>query len=222
MAHNDWIPGREQDLVDLCGKWKPELENAANITAYGWDQTEVTAILGKIEAFLTTRNAYEADNSTAKRLAKDETKEEAVDAMRDFANTSIRFNKKMIDPQKLVFGIRPTDKTPTHHLPPTSQPDTAVENTPNHFEHKVRALNHATGDTAKPEDAYGVRYAWQVGGTKPASGADLPKTKFNRKTPHIVTHTEADKGKTCWYSTCYENSKGDMGPWSPVVDAVIG
>jgi hypothetical protein len=218
----DWMPKKEQDLVDLCGKWKIELEKPANITAYGWAQTEVTATLGTIDAFLTARTAYEADNSTGNRLAKDEAKEEAVDAMRDFANSSIHFNKKMNDPQKLVFGIHPADKTPTHHLPPTSQPDTAVENTPNHFEHKVRALNHATGDTAKPEDAYGVRYAWQVGGEKPASGADLGKTKFTRKTTHIVTHTEADKGKTAYYSTCYENSKGDTGPWSPIEEAVIG
>ena len=226
MPGGDWIPTREQDLVDLCLKWKPELEKAANSAAYsagyGWDQTEAAAALGKINAFLTARTDYHADNSTVKRLAKDEAKEEMVDAMRDFANSSIRFNKKMTDAQKLVFGIHPMDKTPTHHLPPTSQPDAAVENTPNHFEHKVRALNHATGDSAKPADAYGVRYAWQVGGEKPASGEALCKTKFSRKTTHIVTHTEADKGKPAYYAACYENSKGDQGPWSPVVDAIIG
>jgi hypothetical protein len=66
-----------------------------------------------------------------------------------------------------------------------------------------------------------VRFAWQVGGEKPASGADLPKTKFSRRTTYVVSHTEADKGKTVWYATCYENSKGDEGKWLPVTDAVI-
>jgi hypothetical protein len=74
----------------------------------------------------------------------------------------------------------------------------------------------------KPADAYGVRYAWQVGGIKPASGADLPKSKFSRKTALIVTHTEADKGKPAYYAACYENGKGDTGPWSPVEEAFIG
>jgi hypothetical protein len=64
-----------------------------------------------------------------------------------------------------------------------------------------------------------VRYAWQVGGEQPASGADLPKSKFTRKTTCVVQHTEADKGKTVFYSTYYENGKGDMGPWSPVAKA---
>jgi hypothetical protein len=218
----DWLPTREQDLVDLCGKWALALADQAKITAFGWDQTECTAVLGAINAFLTARTAYEADDSSAKRLAKDEAKEEAKDAMRDFANTSIRFNKKMGDADKLVFGIRPTDKIQTTHGTPTSQPDTVVENSVNHFEHKVKALNHETGDASKPADTYGVRYAWQAGGTKPASGADLGKTKFSRKTTLTITHTEADKGQPAFYATCYENSKGDTGPWSPVEEAFIG
>jgi hypothetical protein len=223
MAHSDWVPTREQDLVDLCQKWKLELEDPSKIATYGWDQTEVTAVLGRITAFLTSRTAYETDNSTTKRLAKDEAKEETVDAMRDFANSSIRFNKKMDDQAKLVMGIHPKDTTPTTHGTPTSQPDTVVENTVNHFEHRVRALNHETGDASKPADAYGVRYVWQVGGEKPASGADIRgQTKFSRKTAHIVLHTETDKGKPAYYATCYENGKGDTGPWSPVEEAFIG
>ena len=127
----------------------------------------------------------------------------------------------MDDPAKLLMGIHPKDATPTSHPAPVSQPETVVENTVNHFEHKVMALNHE-GKAGKPADAYGVRFAWQVGGTKSASGADLPKTKFSRKHILVVTHTEADKAKTAYYAAYYENSKGDAGPWSPVEEAVIG
>ncbi|MHB9293667.1 hypothetical protein Holit_02794 [Hollandina sp. SP2] len=223
IAHNDWIPGREQDFVDLCQRWKPELEDPSKAAAYGWDQTEVTAVLAPINGFLTARTAYEADNSTAKRIAKDDTKDEAVDGMRDFANTSIRFNKKITDPQKMVFGIHPKDPTQRIHGIPASQPDTVVENTVNHFEHRVRALNHETGGASKPADAYGVRYAWQVGGEKPASGGAIRgQTKFSRKTNLVVTHTEADKAKTCYYSCCYENRRGEQGSWSPVEEGIIG
>jgi hypothetical protein len=70
----DWVPTKEQDLVDLCQKWVTILSDSAKITAYGWDQTECTGVLGKITAFLTARSDYEADNSTAKRIVKDEAK----------------------------------------------------------------------------------------------------------------------------------------------------
>jgi hypothetical protein len=198
------------------------LGDPAKVTAYGWDQTECTEVSGKINGFLTARSAYETDDSSAKRLAKDEAKGETIDTMREFANSSVRYNKKMPDVDKLLMGIRPTDTTPTTHPVPASQPETVVENTINHFEHKIKALNRGRNNSSKPADAYGVRYGWQVGGEKPASGADLPKTKFSRKTRHIVTHTEADKAKTAYYATCYENGKGDTGPWSPVEEAVIG
>ncbi|MDR3046639.1 MAG: hypothetical protein LBU51_03370, partial [Bacteroidales bacterium] len=88
MAHSDWIPSREQDLVDLAEKWTATLADTAKQTAFGWVATECTATVGKITAFLTARSAYEADNSTEKRIAKDEAKEDAVDEMRDFANSS--------------------------------------------------------------------------------------------------------------------------------------
>jgi hypothetical protein len=209
--------------VDLCQKWTTVLADPTKVSEYGWDQTECTGVLATINAFLNARGAYEADNSSAKRLIKDETKDDTEETMRDFANSSIRFNKKMNDAAKLALGIHPRDTTPTVHGPPSSQPDTVVENTRNHFEHKVKALNHETGKAHKPADAYGVRYAWQVGGEKPASGEQIRgKTLFSRKATHIVIHSEADKAQTCYYATCYENSRGEPGSWSPVEEAVTG
>jgi hypothetical protein len=61
MKGQDRIPKREQDVVDLCRKWAAG--DSAKAAAFGWDQDEVTAVLGLIHAF---RSAYKADNSTAK------------------------------------------------------------------------------------------------------------------------------------------------------------
>jgi hypothetical protein len=40
MAHSDWVPTREQDLVDLAERWKARLSDAAKQAAFGWDATE--------------------------------------------------------------------------------------------------------------------------------------------------------------------------------------
>jgi hypothetical protein len=144
----DWIPTREQNFVDLAAIWTATLQDTAKQTAYGWDVAECQAAAGKITAFLNARTAYETDNSTANRIVKDEAKSEAIDGMRDFANTSVRFNKRMNDENKLPLGIHPADTTPTSHLPPASQPDTVVDNTVNHFEHRIRALNRGRNDAS--------------------------------------------------------------------------
>jgi hypothetical protein len=127
----------------------------------------------------------------------------------------------MPEEDKLYMGIKPTDTTHTSIPAPTSQPTTEVIPTKNNYEHLVRAMNRDTGANSKPPDAYGVRYAWQVGGEKPLSGADLPKTEFSRKSSYVVTHGEEHKGQTVYYATCYENGKGYKGPWSPVIEAII-
>jgi hypothetical protein len=220
MAHSDWVPTKEQSLVVLCEKWRAWLKDPVRVAAFGWNKADVDLILLKIDAFLTAQAAYEAVDSTAKRIAKDEAKVEAVSAMRNFANFSIRFNKNMDDAQKFVLGVHPK-AAPTNRGKPDSQPYTEINNTVNRFEHKIRALNRVGRGSSKPIDVYGVRYAWQVGGEKPESGEDLPKSKFSRKTSITIAYTEADKAKTAYYSTCYENGKGEAGPWSPIEEAVI-
>jgi hypothetical protein len=222
MAHLDWVPSREQDLADLAARWKAALSDPAKQAEYGWAAAECTALTAKIDGFLAARTAYEAADSTSNRIVKDEAKGDMIDAMRDFANASVRFNKRIPEQVKNGLGIRKGDATPTRSEPPSAQPETVVENTVNHYEHKIRALNRGRNDSSKPEGVHGVRYAWQVGGERPAKGEDLPKSKFSQRTFFIVTHTEADKAKTAFYATCYENSRGDEGPWSPVEEAVIG
>ena len=93
--------------------------------------------------------------------------------MREFANSAIRFNKHMHDEDKLVYGIHPKDTTPTSHGTPTSQPGTEAENTRNHYEHLIRAINTERGDHSKPADcpkACGF-WAWEF--------AAMPQTPAN-------------------------------------------
>jgi hypothetical protein len=222
MARHDWLPTREQDLADLCQRWKAVLEGEGNQAKFGWDVHDCLDLLQAVKAFLQAREAYEANRTPENRLRKDKAEKEVITLMRGFANSSVRYNKKMDDADRLPLGIRPEDSTRTTHEAPASQPLTVVENTHNHFEHKVIAYNPATEKHDKPDDAYGVCYALQVGGAEPASGGDILKTEFSRKTHFIVQHKEADKGKTAYYAVCYENGKGKKGPWSPVVQAVIG
>lgn len=218
---NDWIPTKELELAELCKKWTVNLESEETIAAYGWDAAEALATVGQIWGFLMAREAYVKTNTSALRLTKDIAKKAAVSAMRAFANTSIRYNKQMNEAARIELGIRPKDTSPTINQRPTTQPTTVVENTNNHYEHFIKAINSETGKLTRPTDAYGVRYAWKVEGEPPRSGKDLTQTRFSRRTSLVITHTEEEKGKQAWYSTCYENTRGETGPWSPVVEAYI-
>jgi hypothetical protein len=70
-----------------------------------------------------------------------------------------------------------------------------VENTTNHFEHKIRTLSRERSDSSKPADAHGVRYAWQVGGEKPASGAGLAENEVQPENEPCCYPQRSGQGK---------------------------
>ncbi|GAB6392621.1 MAG: hypothetical protein MdMp014T_1994 [Treponematales bacterium] len=216
----DWIPKQEGKLLMLQGRWAETLSDPVKQEAFGWVAADCAAVTDKIAAFAAAKGVYNDVDSRENRIAKDAAKTESVAVMRDFANGSVRFNRRMSAGEKEFLGIRPRAVSPGRRPRPVSQPDADVRNTRNHFEHELRALN-AEGNATKPDDADGVVFAWQVGGERPASGADLPRSRAIRRASTVVCHSEADKGKTVWYAVCYQNSRGDRGPWSPVVEAVI-
>jgi hypothetical protein len=121
---------------------------------------------------------------------------------------------------RVDLGLHVKDTTMTHHPVPKSRPEVDVEPA-GKFEQRVTALNPATNKRAKPADAYGLRYAWQLGGEAPASPEDLPKSKFSRKTQERFSWDPSDQGKPVHYAAAYENSKGEQGPWSAVVSTVV-
>jgi hypothetical protein len=45
MAHSDWVPPREQDLVDFATKWTVGLVDTENQKAFGWDAGEGAAFI---------------------------------------------------------------------------------------------------------------------------------------------------------------------------------
>ena len=217
----DWIPTREQDFNELCEYWAQALADTAKITAFGWDAAECTALAGTIANYTAAWHEYHSADTSANRIAKDELKKLAADAMREFTHTGIRHNKRMTDPDRLPFGIRPVDREPSPEPAPHVRPLAIAENTLNHYEHKVSAENPAAGGRKKPEGVHGVSFARQVGGTRPAAADAIAEKEFQQSPVRVYTYTEADKGKTVYYAAVYENGRGQKGPWSDIVEVII-
>lgn len=217
----EWLPTTELKLVALAEKWIEVLENEKTITKWHLDATSCATVVVVIKVYTAAWYLCQKDDSTLNKTARREAKKLAVDAMRLFARTNLRFNEYMDEADKLLMGLPQRDVAATTHPRPTSLPETIVENTVNPFEKRLRVLNRETHNAKKPADAYGVRYGWQLDGTKPASGDDLPKSRFSRRTDLVISFTEKEAGKPIWFATCYENAKGETGPWSPLVETHI-
>ncbi|MDR2910984.1 MAG: hypothetical protein LBV47_06435 [Bacteroidales bacterium] len=219
---SEWLSRSDEGFYEQCGKWAAMLGDETARALYKWDVDQCAAVALSIAAFTGAFEVYRAVNSTSNRISKDETKKTASAAMRMFAASSVRYNLRMADSARFALGIRPRDTTFTPHPRPTSRPNTIIRRTANYFEHKVSALNIENGKASKPAGVYGVRFVWQVGGERPVSGTAIFNGRFSRRPVITVAYDEIERGKTVYYASCYENAKGEAGPWSPVAEAYIG
>jgi hypothetical protein len=220
MPGKDWLPHREQDFVDLCERWKIGLADPAQAAVFAWNLTEVKTASDKIGAFLTARAVYKKNDSTRNRIAKNEARNEAKNAMRDFANTSIRFNKLMKGEDKLYYGIRPANPTSVRITAPTTFPE-AETDTSIIRQITIRFWDSGSKKRGKPHGVHGAEIRWVLLDHPPASKAELINSDFATASPFTLRFGEEDRGKRLYFCLRWESTTNLKGPFGEIYSAVI-
>jgi len=78
---------------------------------------------------------------------------------------------------------------------------------------KYRVMGSAR--RGKP-DGYHAIIRWAILDKRPESHNDLHNTIVSSSSPHVLTFSEEDRGKTVYYSLCWQSRAGLMGPWSDI------
>jgi hypothetical protein len=223
MPGTDWLPHREQDLVDLIAKWDASVSNAANRTKFGWNTDECSAVILKMGRFLDARGEYESTPTPENRLAKANAKAAAMEAMRSFANSSIRFNGKMSDTDKLALGVYTPDPKPTPKPDPTDLVGFEFSTIPS--DHRVVVTYRIAGSTKRgkgPYHAAEIRYWVRAldAATPLDANEDGWHSVVNTASPWKKSFPGADAGKRLFVMMRWENSAvsgeddSGKGPWS--------
>ncbi len=101
---------------------------------------------------------------------------------------------------------------------PTTQPIGKVS-TSKPLEHTISFMN-ADGTHAKPHGVRGCQIWFKIG--EPSTGSsDLNYMATDTKSPYIYHFADEFAGKTVYYRFRWENTRGQVGPWSDVVMATI-
>jgi len=85
----------------------------------------------------------------------------------------------------------------------------------NHREVLFRYRVKGSTRRAKP-DGYRAILRWAILDKAPETHTELYNVETARKNPHVVTFGEEDRGKTVYYSMCWQNRAGINGPWSDI------
>jgi len=187
----------------------------------GIPQADITALTAKKTAFAT---AYETSQQPSASHIDITVKNEARAALEHDIR---RIKNKYIDPaddlaasDREAFGLPPRDDTRTSQPVPaitvglTVRPKEARQI-------EVERVVAETGDKANPYGMDGAVLYEKVGGPAPTLPEELPQSMILKRHKTVREYPETDRGKPVWYAARWQNSKGEKGSWSDIVEAYI-
>ncbi|MDR1524891.1 MAG: hypothetical protein LBS79_06510 [Tannerella sp.] len=73
----------------------------------------------------------------------------------------------------------------------------------------------------KPEGQHGAEIRWVILQEPPQSIDELIHSAFDTHTPFTLAFDEKQRGEKVYFILRWENTRGEKGPWSEIVSAVI-
>ncbi|MDR0723245.1 MAG: hypothetical protein LBF75_10745 [Treponema sp.] len=215
----DIFPKREAELLEWFNNFSAVLTEHAS--AWNIPADVASGLTAKVAAYERIYEAAKGENRTkALMLEKNETRDALKSDLRNIKNKYIDYNDEVTVPDRERLGLPLRNRHHRSKPKPVSRPTLEVLPT-NNRQHTAIAINQGTGKKTKPEDAYGVRYVWEIRDTAPANANELRHSVFRRKTQEVFDYNEEDQWKKVFYAACYENAKGETGPWSDMIEEII-
>jgi hypothetical protein len=234
MAHyKDYIPSKDPEFDQFFSNLNRYVgeKTGGNVPEWTFIPSDARTNLNDLyTAWDTAYTETKVPHTPVQTEAKNDAKTAAVAAIRPFVNQYLRF-PPVTNEDRTAMGIPNKDTTPTPVPPPADQAEADLLYPGIHLiELKIRALPANRPDAGKGD--YGVRIYYGVLGdatatdkfrlaSAPASGDDLPHSVFTRKRKYRFDFPEGDRGKQVYFCLRYENSKGESGPWGPIIQAII-
>jgi hypothetical protein len=154
-------------------------------------------------------------------LAKNKARDALEKSLQQDAKEFLQFNRNVTDEDRDNLGL-PIYKTTRTPAPVADEaPDVDVAAAPpgrielHFFE---RGSRHKKG---KPEGQHCVEIAWLLSDTPPTRWDELVHSVVDTNSPYTFVFEHDRRGKTIYFALRWENTRGEKGPWSEIMNAII-
>ncbi|MDR3267881.1 MAG: hypothetical protein LBT83_02290 [Tannerella sp.] len=214
----DYIPRKDAELVAWSANFVIQI--AGNFMKWDIPEQEVINLQGVTNNFA----AFHAQaDSPAKNsiivMEKNATRKVLVGLIRGLVNFRLK-NPVITDAQRIAMGIPVHDTTRSSIPAPVSRPEIDI----NVFDVrrlKVHFHDMGSASRAKPYGVSGAVIVYAVLKAPPASPADLTCSILATRTPYTLAFTEQERGQTVYVAICWQNKKGEKGPYSEIESAIV-
>jgi hypothetical protein len=214
----DYLPDREAELVTWIGTFKSLI--LVHFADYGLSNAQATSYGTLATSFITAYNLAKADatRSPANIIAKNDAKKLVVASTRQLAGIIQKF-PGTTDEMRSQLGLTvPSPRTPIP--PPTDIPTLEVVE---RIGTNVRIRIHdGTGRRGRPAGVQGARVYSHVGTTAPVDPNEYEmEGQATRAFVDIQFPADTAPGTSVWFTACYYNPRGEVGPACQPVQTFI-
>lgn len=218
---SDYIPKNDAEF----NLWQANLVDiiSENATAWGISAEDVTNLKAKQTVWATAfEKASNKQNRTAADVAsKNSAGDDFTKTIRDFTQLWLARNPKVTDADRVRMGITVRSNSHTPIPAPETFPVGSVDFSIR-LQHAISFYDQASAHSnAKPEGVSGCEIYLKVDGDAPKSVDEMHFQGTCSASPYVVRFDVTQAGKIAWYWLRWVNRKGETGPWSAVVSAMV-
>jgi hypothetical protein len=227
----DWLKNNHRDLYDQVTKTVNYLSTPANRVRMGLGENTPFGVYydGKFMPLFSDYLQKYVDwadepNRTPAITARFELAEKALKPeYRQVYNAFFKTNPLASDDDLLEMGF---PKRPSGERHPSPKPDKHPGCGIDTSEFRQVKIDYyevdGTHKKAKPDGVHGVEARSAVFDTpREVHISDLTNSLFDTRTPLVLEFADEDRGKTLYFALRWENTRGEKGPFGPILSAVI-
>ncbi len=217
----DYIPQNDAEF----NLWQSNLVSITepNLTDWGISTDDFTALQTLQSAWTTTfgKASNKQNRTSADVQAKDDAREDYEKQLRIFVAQWLASNTSVPDSERERMGLTVRSGTRTAAPVPSTSPVGTIDFSVR-LQHTIHFFDEATPTTrAKPAGVHGCQIWMKIDGDPPADASELSFLATDTRTPYTRTFDGQYAGKTVYYRLRWVNTRGEAGPWSSIISAIV-
>lgn len=220
MNNRDYIPRKDEDFQAWQLNFATNLSPlAARLGIPTEKLTELQDLQGE------WADGFHLANQPATRtpltiVQKNHARDNYEGFLRQLVRQHIANNEETTDDDRVTLGV-PIPKTTRTPAPvPATYPDFTVD-TSLLRQLTIHFHEHDKKTSAKPAGVHGAEILYGLLEAPPATLGELTRSGFDTHSPFTLSFDENERGRHVYFCLRWENTRGQKGPWSPIVSAII-
>ena len=220
MGTKDYIPSGDNDFHIMQDRVYVEV--SINATKWLISDKAISALDPQRSRWNTAIGVFQDPGKRTPSVVqeKNDARAEYEPVLRTFIQGYLMHNPLVTDADRLKMELPIYDRKPTPAPAPETYPKIDVD-----FSLRARHIIHVRDSKSKgsgrPPHVAGFEIWRRIGGDTEPVVTDMQLVEQAVHSPHTLEYAFTERGKKVWYIIRWVNTRGEKGPWSEIVSAII-